>query len=61
MLIHTISLGHVLVAEKTTIGNIGSVDSGREKEESQDTYNVEKKYFVEKLFWHLFKLFTLKN
>ena len=60
MLIHTISLGHVLVAEKTTIGNVGSVDSGREKEESQDTYKWKSSILLIELLWQMLQLVLIK-
>ena len=37
MLVHAVAFGHVLVAEKTTVSNVGGVDGGGEEQEGQDT------------------------
>ena len=37
VLVHAVAFGHVLVAEQTTVGNVGGVDGGGEEQEGQDT------------------------
>ena len=37
VLVHAVGFGHVLVAEQTTVGNVGGVDGGGEEQEGQDT------------------------
>ena len=38
MFVHSVGLGHVFVAEKTSISNIGGPNSGREKQECKKTF-----------------------
>ena len=46
VLVHAVGFGHVLVAEQTTVGNVGRVDGHGEEQEGQDTWQQKNRVIV---------------